>query len=66
MGSYVPNTEQEQRQMLSEIGFQSMEELFGHIPDEVKVKDGLNIPEGMSEMEVRKKMQKIAGKKQSF
>ena len=66
MGSYVPNTEQEQRQMLSEIGFQSMEELFGHIPDEVKVKDGLNIPEGMSEMEVRKKMQKIAGKNRVF
>lgn len=66
MGSYVPNTEHEQRQMLSEIGFQSMEELFGHIPDEVKVKDGLNIPEGMSEMEVRKKMQKIAGKNRVF
>lgn len=66
MGSYIPNTENEQSQMLSEIGFQSMEELFGHIPDEVKVKDGLNIPEGMSELEVRKSMQKIAGKNRVF
>lgn len=66
MGSYIPNTEKEQNQMLSEIGFQSMEELFGHIPDEVKLKDGLNIPSGMSELEVRKSMQKIAGKNRVF
>lgn len=66
MGTYIPNTENEQLQMLSEIGFQSMEDLFSHIPDEVKVKDGLQIPEGMSEMEVRKSMQKIAGKNRVF
>lgn len=66
MGGYVPNTEKEQFQMLSEIGFSSMEELFGHIPDEVKIQDGLQIPGGMSEMEVRKSMQKIAGKNRVF
>lgn len=66
MGTYIPNTENEQLQMLSEIGFNSMEELFGHIPDEVKVKDGLQIPEGMSELEVRKSMQNIAGKNRVF
>ena len=53
MGSYIPGTKQEQKEMLAEIGFESMEELFGHIPDEVKVKDGLQIPDGMSELEVR-------------
>ncbi|MBU3876149.1 aminomethyl-transferring glycine dehydrogenase subunit GcvPA [Faecalicatena sp. AGMB00832] len=66
MGSYVPNTKEERTAMLSEIGFQSMEELFGHIPDEVKVKDGLKIPEGMSELEVRRAMKKIADKNQIF
>lgn len=66
MGGYIPGTEQEQQEMLAEIGFFSMEELFGHIPDEVKVKDGLQIPEGMSELEVRRAMEKIAEKNQVF
>lgn len=66
MGGYIPGTEREQQEMLAEIGFSSMEELFGHIPDEVKVKGGLQIPEGMSELEVRRAMEKIAEKNQVF
>lgn len=66
MGGYIPGTEQEQQEMLAGIGFSSMEELFGHIPDEVKVKGGLQIPEGMSELEVRRAMEKIAEKNQVF
>lgn len=66
MGGYIPGTEQEQQEMLAEIGFSSMEELFGHIPDEVKVKGGLQIPEGMSELEVRRAMEKIAEKTRYF
>lgn len=66
MGSYVPSTEQEQKMMLSGIGFESMDELFGHIPQEVKLKGSLNIPEGMTELEVRRRMQGIAGKNKVF
>lgn len=66
MGSYVPGTEQERKEMLHEIGFESIEQLFAHIPEEVKVKDGLQIPEGMSEFEVRRAMQKMAGKNKIF
>lgn len=49
--------------MLAEIGFESMDELFAHIPDEVKVKGGLRIPEGMSELKVRRKISRMAVKK---
>lgn len=66
MGSYVPNTEEERKAMLHEIGFSSIDDLFIHIPDEVKVKDGLNLPEGMSELEVRRKMQGMAAKNTVF
>ena len=38
MGSYVPGTEQERTEMLREIGFGSIEQLFAHIPEEVKVR----------------------------
>ena len=66
MGTYIPNTKAEQLAMLQEIGFHSMDELFAHIPDEVKVKDGLNIPSGMSEMEVKKTVMKMAKKNVVF
>lgn len=66
MGSYVPNTIEERQAMLNEIGFESIDDLFKHIPAEVKVKDGLQIPEGKSELEVRRAMQKIAGKNKVF
>lgn len=60
MGSYVPNTLEERQEMLKEIGYSSIEDLFAHIPDEVKIKGGLNIPEGKSELEVRREMENIA------
>lgn len=66
MGSYVPNTREERDGMLAASGFQSIEELFAHIPEEVKIKGGLQIPDGMSELEVRKKMQNIASKNKVF
>ncbi len=62
MGTYVPTTEQERNEMLKEIGMESVADLFSHIPDEVKVKDGLKIPAGMSELEVRRKITKLASK----
>ena len=64
MGSYVPNTLEERQEMLKEIGYSSIEDLFAHIPDEIKIKGGLNIPEGKSELEVRREMENIASKNQ--
>jgi len=66
MGSYVPNTVEERNQMLNEIGFQSMDDLFRHIPETVKLNGSLDIPEGKSEMEVRKYISKIAAKNRVF
>jgi len=66
MGSYVPNTEQERQDMLHEIGYQSIDDLFVHIPAEMKVKDGLNIPSGLSELEIRKALQKMASKNKIY
>ncbi len=66
MGRYVPGTVKEQEAMLKQIGFSSMDELFAHIPEEVKIDGELKIPSGMSELEVRRKMQKIAEKNRVF
>lgn len=66
MGTYVPNTKQEQLEMLREIGFNSFEEMFSHIPEEVKLMDGVHIPSGLSEQAVIARMEGIAGKNQVF
>ena len=66
MGSYVPNTQEERQAMLEAAGYASMDDLFRDIPEEVKLKGGLNIPEGLSELEVKRKMQSIAAKNKVF
>lgn len=65
MGSFLPNTKQEQQAMLKEIGFDSFEALFAHIPEEVKVKE-LKLAPGMSEMEAFDEMEAIAEKNKRF
>ena len=65
MGSFLPNSEQEQLQMLNEIGFNSFEELFGHIPEQVLLKN-LNLAEGMSELQAMDHMEELADKNVKF
>lgn len=52
--------------MLREIGYASFEEMFSHIPDEVMLKEGVNIPSGLSEQAVKGRMEDIAGKNVVF
>ena len=66
MGSYIPNTGKEQLEMLQSMGYSSMDDLFAAIPDEMKLKDGLNLPEGKSELEVSRIMKGIAAKNKVF
>ena len=61
MGSYVPNTEKERQEMLQAAGYSDMKELFADIPEEVRLKGELEIPEDMPELSVRREMEKIAG-----
>lgn len=66
MGSYVPSTLQERQEMLESIGLSNIDQLFSHIPDELKLKGELNLPSGMSELEVSSAMKKIAAKNVVF
>lgn len=66
MGTYVPNTREEQLQMLNEIGYKSFDDLFCDIPKEVRLKKALNLPEGTSEIEASIKMEEIAQKNKIF
>ncbi|NLP33920.1 MAG: aminomethyl-transferring glycine dehydrogenase subunit GcvPA [Clostridiales bacterium] len=66
MGSYIPNTLQEQQEMLHSIGKEQIEDLFTLIPEKVRLNRELNLPSGLSEMEVSNRMRKIGKKNNVF
>ena len=65
MGSYIPATGEERQKMLEAEGLSSMDDLFSVVPEEVRVKS-LNLPEGLSELEVGQKVSGLAAKNQQF
>jgi glycine dehydrogenase subunit 1 len=66
VGNFISNTDSQQEQMLHEAGYQSFEDMFAVVPSEVFLKDGLVIPEGLSEMEAERRMQELAAKNKVF
>ncbi|MDR0834979.1 MAG: aminomethyl-transferring glycine dehydrogenase subunit GcvPA [Tannerella sp.] len=62
---YIPVSASEKEQMLHEIGLKTVDDLFAQIPEEIKIKR-LNLPAGMSELEVKRAMSSIAGKNVRF
>ncbi len=56
---YTPNTPEERRAMLAAIGVARMEDLFADVPAKYRFPT-LNLPAGMSEMEVTAEMQSLA------
>lgn len=66
MGNYIPSTPQERQEMLQAIGLKSVDDLFVDVPQKARLKKGLDIPKGLSEMGVRQKMAGIAGKNKVF
>jgi len=53
---YVPNTEKDKKEMLNAIGVRDIGELLTDIPEEIRLKHGLNLPSPLSEIELKKEM----------
>ena len=66
MGNYLPTTEAQQQEMLEALGLSSLEELYRGLPQELILKDGLDIPEGKSELELMRMMSELAGKNKVY
>jgi glycine dehydrogenase subunit 1 len=49
---YLPKSDIERRQMLDTIGLSTLEELYAHLPEDVRFHGALNIPSGKSEYEI--------------
>lgn len=63
--NYIPSSQKEQEELVSILGLESIDDLFKDIPEELKISE-LNIPNGKSELEVRRIMEQIASKNQVF
>src|SRR3989338_9355479 len=59
---YVSNTEEQKKEMLEAIGVKNVLDLFKDIPKELTLKRKLNIPEALSEIEVKRLLENLAGK----
>ena len=66
MGSYVPSTPAERQQMLEAIGLKDYRDLYKDVPEEMYLDRPLNIPAGMSELEVRRAVTAMAKKNTRF
>ena len=66
MGSYVPSTPAERQEMLQAIGLSDYRQLYRDVPESMYLEHPLDIPAGMSEMEVGRAVSAMAAKNRVF
>lgn len=59
MNNFVAHTNAERDLMLKDIGINSLDDLYGNIPNEIRI-NGLNLDTPMSELEVTRTIKKLA------
>jgi len=61
---YIPNSQADRRQMLAEIGIDSIEQLFAGIPEKLRLRRLLNLPGALSEPELLEYFRQRASRNQ--
>lgn len=59
MTSYVPNPLATRSEMLAKLGFSAIEQLFSDIPEQLRL-DRLELPDGLSELELQRELGRLA------
>jgi glycine dehydrogenase subunit 1 len=65
MGSYIPNTDEDRREMLAALGRSSIDEFFAAVPKSVLI-ENLALPAGLSELETERKIRAMAAENRVF
>ena len=60
MYKYFPHTPEDLEEMLAACGITSLEDLSADVPEEIRFKGDYDLPEGKSEIEVRRFFQQLA------
>jgi len=58
---FIPHTEEQKKEMLAAVGVKHFDELIGALPKDL-IRPKLNLPESMSEMELVRHMEELAGR----
>ena len=66
MGSYVPSTQAERQEMLKAIGLSDYKDLYRDVPESMYLDHPLDVPAGMSELEVSRAVSAMAAKNKVF
>ncbi|MDE7160875.1 MAG: aminomethyl-transferring glycine dehydrogenase subunit GcvPA [Muribaculaceae bacterium] len=59
---FMPHTEEDIRAMLEKIGVQTIDDLYGDVPEEVIYREEYDIPSAMSEIELRRHFKELGDK----
>jgi glycine cleavage system P protein (glycine dehydrogenase) subunit 1 len=59
---YTPHTSFDKQQMLRAIGVDAVEDLFEHIPKTLRERASIDLPQGLTELAVRKRLTALASK----
>ncbi|HWP55886.1 MAG TPA: hypothetical protein VN476_17280, partial [Pyrinomonadaceae bacterium] len=62
---YIPNSPDERADMLKQIGVATTDSLFDSIPEELRLRDHLNVPAAMSELELLKQFEEMGARNQA-
>ena len=62
MSTYTSITDDDRREMLAAIGVESVEDLFADIPEDVRLRRGLDLPDGMAEQDAYAHLRDLAGR----
>jgi glycine cleavage system P protein (glycine dehydrogenase) subunit 1 len=65
MSRYTSATDADRREMLDAIGVSSVEELFRDIPEGVRQREPIALPDGMSELDVHEHLRALAARNRS-
>ena len=59
---FLPHTNEDIQQMLERIGIKNLDELYAEVPESIRFKGDYDIPEAMSELEIRTFFEKLGQK----
>ncbi|HSL11875.1 MAG TPA: aminomethyl-transferring glycine dehydrogenase subunit GcvPA [Actinomycetota bacterium] len=62
---FAPHTADDVAEMLGRIGIGSVDDLFDQIPEDVSLRDALDLPAGVSELDIVRDMRAFAGRNRS-
>ena len=66
MGSYVPSTQEQRQEMLQAIGLKAFKDLYKDVPESMYLDRPLDLPEGLSELEVSRALNAMARKNRVY